>query len=186
MKRLLDISAASLGLAVMAIPALMVALAVKATSPGPAIHWSKRIGRHGRVFLMPKFRTMRVGTPQLATDRMGDPKAHLTPIGSLLRTTSLDEIPQLWSILRGDMSLVGPRPALFNQHELIRRRRAMGIDSLRPGLTGWAQVNGRDHASEDRKIELDAVYLKRASIAFDVRIIVVTAWRVVRGDGVSH
>jgi O-antigen biosynthesis protein WbqP len=186
MKRLLDILTASLGLVVMAFPALLVALAVKATSPGPALHWSKRIGRHGKLFMMPKFRTMRVGTPQLATDRMVNPAAHLTPIGWLLRTTSLDEIPQLWSILRGDMSLVGPRPALFNQNDLIRRRRELGIDALRPGLTGWAQVNGRDHASEDRKIELDAEYLQRASIAFDARIIAMTAWRVVRRDGVSH
>lgn len=186
MKRALDVLVASIGLMTLALPAAAVALAVKATSPGPAIHWSKRIGRHGQIFLMPKFRTMRVGTPQLATDRMGDPKAHLTPIGGLLRTTSLDEIPQLWSILRGDMSLVGPRPALFNQDELVRRRRELGIDALRPGLTGWAQVNGRDHASEARKIELDAEYLRRASLAFDARIIALTVWRVVRRDGVSH
>ena len=125
MKRIIDIAAASLGLAVMAIPALMVAIAVKATSRGPAIHWSKRIGRHGQLFLMPKFRSMRVGTPQLATDQMGNPEAHLTPIGRMLRTTSLDEIPQLWSILRGDMSLVGPRTALLKQKELFRRRREL-------------------------------------------------------------
>lgn len=186
MKRLLDICAASLGMAVMAIPALLVASAVKATSPGPALHWSKRIGRHGKPFLMPKFRTMRVGTPQLATDRMRSPAAHLTPIGGLLRATSLDEIPQLWSILRGDMSLVGPRPALFNQHELIRRRHELGIEALRPGLTGWAQVNGRDHASEERKIALDAEYLRQASIALDMKIVALTAWRVLRRDGVSH
>jgi O-antigen biosynthesis protein WbqP len=185
MKRIIDIAAAALGLAAMAIPALLVAIAVKATSRGPAVHWSKRIGRNGHVFLMPKFRSMRVGTPQLATDRIGSAAAHLTPIGGLLRTTSLDEIPQLWSILRGDMSLVGPRPALFNQHELIRRRRELGIDALRPGLTGWAQVNGRDHASEERKIQLDAEYLARASLAFDARIIVMTVWRVIRRDGVS-
>jgi O-antigen biosynthesis protein WbqP len=186
MKRLLDIVVASVGLATMAIPALLIAIAVKACSRGPVIHWSSRIGRNGQPFLMPKFRTMRVGTPQLATDRMGSAAAHLTPIGGLLRTTSLDEIPQLWSILRGDMSLVGPRPALFNQDELIRCRRELGIDALRPGLTGWAQVNGRDHASETRKIQLDAEYLQRASLAFDARIIAITVWRVVRRDDVSH
>jgi O-antigen biosynthesis protein WbqP len=186
MKRIIDIAAASLGLATMAVPALLVAVAVRATSRGPAIHWSRRIGRNGREFLMPKFRSMRVGTPQLASDRMGNAAANLTPIGGLLRTTSLDEIPQLWSILRGDMSLVGPRPALFNQYELIRRRRELGIDTLRPGLTGWAQVNGRDHASEEQKVRLDAEYLHRASLAFDARIIVLTVWRVVRRDGVSH
>ncbi len=186
MKRIIDIAAASLGLVTMAFPALLVAIAVRATSRGPAIHWSKRIGRNGQVFLMPKFRSMRVGTPQLATDQMGNAAASLTPIGALLRTTSLDEIPQLWSIFRGDMSLVGPRPALFNQYELIRRRRELGIDTLRPGLTGWAQVNGRDHASEEQKIRLDAEYLCRASLAFDARIIAITAWRVLCRDGVSH
>jgi O-antigen biosynthesis protein WbqP len=186
MKRAIDVACAGAGLLVLAPVASLVALAVVATSRGPALYWSDRIGRHGTVFRMPKFRTMRVGTPALATDKLANARSHLTPIGGFLRATSLDEIPQLWSILRGDMSMVGPRPALFNQHELIRRRRELGIDALRPGLTGWAQVNGRDHASEARKIELDAEYLRRASLVFDARIIALTAWRVVRRDGVAH
>jgi O-antigen biosynthesis protein WbqP len=185
-KRVVDVVFASVAAVVLAIPAMVVALAVRCTSPGPAIYWSDRIGRHGHIFRMPKFRTMRVGTPALATDKLSDARSHLTPIGGFLRATSLDEIPQLWSILRGDMSVVGPRPALFNQHELIRRRRELGVDALRPGLTGWAQVNGRDHASEARKVELDAEYLANRSLLFDARIIALTAWRVLRRDGVSH
>jgi O-antigen biosynthesis protein WbqP len=186
MKRIIDVTLAALGLVMLSPIAALVALAVASTSRGPVLYWSDRIGRHGTVFRMPKFRTMRVGTPALATDKLANPTSHLTPIGGFLRASSLDEIPQLWSILRGDMSLVGPRPALFNQHALIARRRERGIDVLRPGLTGWAQVNGRDHASEERKIELDAEYLTRASPAFDARIMLLTAWRVVRRDGVSH
>jgi O-antigen biosynthesis protein WbqP len=185
-KRAIDVASAGAGLLVLAPVAAVVALAVVATSRGPALYWSDRIGRHGNVFRMPKFRTMQVGTPAVATDKLVDARSHLTAIGGFLRATSLDEIPQLWSILRGDMSVVGPRPALFNQHELIRRRRELGIDALRPGLTGWAQVNGRDRASEERKIELDAEYLRRASLAFDARIIALTAWRVMRRDDVAH
>ncbi len=186
MKRAIDVACASAGLLVLAPVAMVIALAVVATSRGPALYWSDRSGRHGNVFRMPKFRTMQVGTPALATDKLANARSHLTAIGGFLRATSLDEIPQFWSILRGDMSIVGPRPALFNQHDLIRRRREMGIDALRPGLTGWAQVNGRDHASEDRKIELDSEYLKRASLAFDARIMALTVWRVMRRDGVAH
>lgn len=186
MKRAVDVVVAAMALLLLAPLAVLIAVAVRMSSAGPAIHWSRRAGRQGDIFLMPKFRTMQVGTPQLATDRIGDPKAHLTSIGGFLRATSLDEIPQLWSILKGDMSLVGPRPALFNQHELIRRRNELGIDALRPGLTGWAQVNGRDHASEERKIELDADYLSRASLGFDAWILLLTAWRVLRRDGVAH
>jgi O-antigen biosynthesis protein WbqP len=186
LKRAIDIVCSAAGLLALLPIAVVVAVAVKATSMGPALYWSDRIGRHGRVFRMPKFRTMLLGTPALATDKLVDPRSRLTPIGGFLRATSLDEIPQLWSIMCGDMSIVGPRPALFNQHDLIERRRALGIDVLRPGLTGWAQVNGRDHASEDRKIELDAEYLSKASFGFDIRIIGLTVWRVLRGDGVSH
>jgi O-antigen biosynthesis protein WbqP len=186
MKRALDVAFATIGLLALSPIAALVALAVASTSRGPVLYWSDRIGRHGKVFRMPKFRTMRVGTPALATDKLADPRSHLTSIGGFLRASSLDEIPQLWSILRGDMSLVGPRPALFNQHALIRRRTELGIDALRPGLTGWAQVNGRDHATEDRKVELDAEYLRRASAALDLYIVLLTAWRVVRRDGVAH
>ncbi len=186
MKRTMDVISSAIGLVALAPAWLLVAIAVLLTSRGPVLYWSDRVGRHGRLFRMPKFRTMRRGTPAVATDRLADARSHLTPVGGFLRATSLDEIPQLWSILRGDMSLVGPRPALYNQHELIRRRHDLGIDVLRPGLTGWAQVNGRDHATEERKIELDAEYAARASIAFDIRIIALTAWRVLRRDGVAH
>ena len=182
----MDVICSAIGLVALAPAGLLVALAVVVTSRGPVLYWSDRVGRHGRLFRMPKFRTMQRDTPVVATDRLADARSHLTPVGAFLRATSLDEIPQLWSILRGDMSLVGPRPALHNQHELIRRRRDLGIDVLRPGLTGWAQVNGRDHATEERKIELDAEYAARASTAFDVRIIALTAWRVLRRDGVAH
>jgi O-antigen biosynthesis protein WbqP len=166
--------------------ATLVALAVASTSRGPVLYWSDRIGRHGALFRMPKFRTMRVGTPALATDKLANPTSHLTPIGGFLRASSLDEIPQLWSILRGDMSLVGPRPALFNQHALIQRRKDLGIDALRPGLTGWAQVNGRDHASEEQKVMLDAEYMKRNTLAFDGFILLLTVRRVVSREGVAH
>ena len=175
----------SLGM-VFAVPTLLAGLLVRATSPGPILFWSPRVGRHGRPFQMPKFRTMKVGTPQVATDKLADPASRLTSIGGGLRKLSLDELPQLWSVLKGDMSLVGPRPALFNQHELIAARKARGIDVLRPGITGWAQINGRDDIPEWRKIELDEEYLRRQSIWFDLKILWLTAWRVVRRDGVAH
>ena len=162
------------------------ALLVRCTSPGPVIHWSSRVGRQGRLFSMPKFRTMMVGTPQVATDKLADPASRLTPVGGVLRKLSLDELPQLWSVIKGNMSLVGPRPALFNQHELIAARKARGIDALRPGITGWAQINGRDDIPEWRKVELDEEYLRRQSFWFDLQILWLTAWRVVRRDGVSH
>lgn len=170
----------------LALPSFVVTGMIKATSPGPVLYWSPRVGRHGRIFQMPKFRTMKVGTPQVATDKLADPASRLTPIGGFLRKFSLDEIPQLWSVLKGDMSLVGPRPALFNQHELIAARKARGIDALRPGITGWAQINGRDDIPESRKIELDEEYLHRRSFWFDLKILWLTAWRVIRRDGVSH
>jgi O-antigen biosynthesis protein WbqP len=170
----------------LALPSFVVTGMIKATSPGPVLYWSPRVGRHGRIFQMPKFRTMKVGTPQVATDKLADPASRLTPIGGFLRKFSLDEIPQLWSVLKGDMSLVGPRPALFNQHELIAARKARGIDALRPGITGWAQINGRDDIPEWRKVELDEEYLHRRSFWFDMKILWLTAWRVIRRDGVSH
>lgn len=185
-KRTLDLLAALAGSMLLALPSFVVTGMIKATSPGPVLYWSPRVGRHGRIFQMPKFRTMKVGTPQVATDKLADPASRLTPIGGFLRKFSLDEIPQLWSVLKGDMSLVGPRPALFNQHELIAARKARGIDALRPGITGWAQINGRDDIPEWRKVELDEEYLHRRSFWFDMKILWLTAWRVIRRDGVSH
>ena len=185
-KRSVDALAALAGLLILALPSLLLTVAVKITSPGPVLYWSPRVGRHGCIFQMPKFRTMKVGTPQVATDKLADPASRLTPIGGFLRKFSLDEIPQLWSVLKGDMSLVGPRPALFNQHELIAARKARGIDALRPGITGWAQINGRDDIPEWRKVELDEEYLHRRSFWFDLKILWLTAWRVIRRDGVSH
>jgi O-antigen biosynthesis protein WbqP len=185
-KRATDIAAATGLLAVLAIPLAGVALWVKATSPGPAIHWSKRVGRGNRLFLMPKFRTMRIDTPQLATHLMGDANQWLTPIGGFLRRSSLDELPQLLSVLRGDMSLVGPRPALFNQDDLVSLRTAMGVEALRPGVTGWAQVNGRDELPIPQKVALDREYLERRSFWFDLKVLALTLSKVAAGRGVSH
>ncbi|MGB8052160.1 MAG: sugar transferase, partial [Azonexus sp.] len=161
MKRLFDLVLSALGIIVLALPLLMVALAVKLTSPGPVLYWSDRVGRHNRIFRMPKFRSMRTDTPAVATHLLQDPDAWLTPIGAFLRKTSLDELPQLWSILAGDMSIVGPRPALFNQDDLIALRSERGVHELAPGLTGWAQVNGRDELPIPQKVELDVEYLRR-------------------------
>jgi len=185
-KRALDLLITLFAGAIFIVPAVALTLVIRATSPGPILYWSPRVGRHGRIFQMPKFRTMKVGTPQVATDKLADPASRLTPVGGVLRKFSLDELPQLWSVLKGDMSLVGPRPALFNQHELIAARKARGIDALRPGVTGWAQINGRDDIPEWRKVELDEEYLRRQSFCFDLKILWLTAWRVVRRDGVSH
>jgi O-antigen biosynthesis protein WbqP len=171
---------------VLALPLLMVALAVKLTSPGPVLYWSDRVGRHNRIFRMPKFRSMRTDTPAVATHLLQDPDAWLTPIGAFLRKTSLDELPQLWSILAGDMSIVGPRPALFNQDDLIALRSERGVHELAPGLTGWAQVNGRDELPIPQKVELDVEYLRRRSFLFDLRIVWLTVIKVLRRDGVSH
>ena len=185
-KRTFD-TLAGLSIAISALlPAMLAAVLVRTTSSGPILYWSPRVGRHGRIFRMPKFRTMKVGTPQVATDKLAEPASRLTPVGGVLRKLSLDELPQLWSVIKGDMSLVGPRPALFNQHELIAARKARGIDALRPGITGWAQINGRDDIPEGRKVELDEEYLRRQSFWFDLQILWLTAWRVVRRDGVAH
>ena len=186
MKRLFDLVLSALGAVVLALPLLMVALAVKLTSPGPVLYWSDRVGRHNRIFRMPKFRSMRIGTPAVATHLLQDPDAWLTPIGAFLRKTSLDELPQLWSILAGDMSIVGPRPALFNQDDLIALRTERGVHELVPGLTGWAQVNGRDELPIPQKVELDVEYLRRRSFLFDLRIVWLTVVKVLRRDGVSH
>ena len=186
MKRMADVLLAVVALLVLAVPIVVIALLVRLTSRGPALYWSDRVGRYNRIFRMPKFRTMRIGTPAVATHLLADANVRLTPIGGLLRRTSLDELPQLWSILRGDMSFVGPRPALFNQDDLIALRTARGVHELVPGLTGWAQVNGRDDLSIPVKVELDAEYLRRRSLLIDMRILGLTAVRAVRGYGVAH
>ena len=171
---------------ILAVPVALVTLAVLLTSPGPALYWSDRVGRYNKLFKMPKFRSMRVGTPVVATHLLADPQAHLTPIGGFLRKSSLDELPQLWSILVGDMSLVGPRPALFNQSDLIALRTESGVHELMPGLAGWAQVNGRDELSILNKVNLDMVYLQHQSLLMDIKIIGLTFIKVVQKNGVSH
>lgn len=185
-KRGLDIVVALALLILLSWLLALVAVAVRLTSPGPALYWSDRVGRNGRIFSMPKFRSMPVDTPALATHLMSAAELRLTPIGSFLRRTSLDELPQLWSILRGDMSLVGPRPALFNQHDLIELRQRYGVDALRPGVTGLAQVNGRDELSIPEKVRFDAEYLRTRGLATDARIVLQTVRKVLRGDGVQH
>ena len=186
MKRVFDIFLGCLAALVLLLPVLLVAIAVRLTSKGPALYWSDRVGRNNVIFKMPKFRSMRVGTPTVATHLLADAALHLTPIGSFLRKSSLDELPQLWSILAGDMSFVGPRPALFNQQDLIALRTAQGVHTLLPGLTGWAQVNGRDELPIPEKVKLDVAYLQRQSLWFDVRILWLTLVKVLRRDGVSH
>ncbi|MGK5009400.1 sugar transferase [Janthinobacterium sp. MDB2-8] len=186
MKRLFDVSVSLLAIAVLSIPLLVVAVLVKLTSPGPIVYWSDRVGRHNRIFRMPKFRTMRVDTPAVATHLLADPKRFLTPVGPFLRKSSLDELPQLWSILVGDMSFVGPRPALFNQDDLIALRAEYGVDQVLPGLTGWAQINGRDELPIPDKVRLDAEYLQRQSFFLDLKIIFLTFLKVVRRDGITH
>jgi O-antigen biosynthesis protein WbqP len=185
-KRVFDIVAALAGLVLLSPLLAGLALAVRLGSPGPALHWSRRVGRRNRIFAMPKFRSMRVGTPDVATHLLGDPEQWVTPLGRFMRRTSLDELPQLWSVLAGDMSVVGPRPALFNQDDLVALRTAAGVDALRPGLTGWAQVNGRDELPIPEKARLDREYLDRMSLAFDLKIIAATALAALSGRGVSH
>jgi len=186
MKRVFDIFLGCLAALILLLPVLLVAMAVRLTSKGPALYWSDRVGRNNVTFKMPKFRSMRVGTPAVATHLLADARSHLTPIGSFLRKSSLDELPQLWSILAGDMSFVGPRPALFNQQDLIALRTVQGVHTLVPGLTGWAQVNGRDELPIPEKVKLDVAYLQRQSLWFDVRILWLTFVKVLRRDGVSH
>jgi len=186
MKRVFDICLGCLAALVLFVPVLLVAMAVRLTSKGPALYWSDRVGRNSVIFKMPKFRSMRVGTPAVATHLLADASSHLTPIGSFLRRSSLDELPQLWSILAGDMSFVGPRPALFNQQDLIALRTEQGVHTLVPGLTGWAQVNGRDELPIPEKVKLDVAYLQRQSLWFDIRILWMTFIKVLRRDGVSH
>lgn len=186
MKRLFDLLLAVLAGLLLLVPLILVALCVKATSKGPILYWSDRVGRHNALFKMPKFRSMRIDTPAVATHLLPNPDSYLTPIGSFIRKSSLDELPQLWSILAGDMSFVGPRPALFNQQDLIELRTQAGVHTLVPGLTGWAQINGRDELPIPQKVALDAAYLQTQSFAFDVKIIVLTALKVLKRDNVTH
>ena len=186
MKRLIDLALAVVIGVLILIPVVLLAIAVRTTSKGPALYWSDRVGRNNVNFKMPKFRSMRTDTPAVATHLLPDPDSFLTPIGSILRKSSLDELPQLWSILKGDMSFVGPRPALFNQHDLVALRTQAGVHALIPGLTGWAQINGRDELPIPQKVALDIEYLQRKSLRFDLTIILLTGWKVIRRDNVTH
>lgn len=186
LKRLFDLLLVILAGLLLILPGLLVAILVKLSSPGPILYWSDRVGRNNQLFKMPKFRSMNVGAPVVATHLLADPDAYLTPVGSFLRRSSLDELPQLWSILVGDMSLVGPRPALFNQKDLIELRTRAGVHGLLPGLTGWAQINGRDELPIPQKVVLDTEYLHRQSLFFDLKIILLTVWKVLRRDNVAH
>lgn len=185
-KRLFDLSLALILLMPLSPLMLLVSVCVRLSSRGPALYWSDRVGRDNRIFRMPKFRTMRVDTPAVATHLLNNPDAYLTPIGNFLRKSSLDEFPQLYSILKGDMSFVGPRPALYNQDDLIELRTCKGVHVLTPGLTGWAQINGRDDLTVPVKVEFDSYYLKNHSMMLDIKILYRTFFKVARRDGVSH
>jgi len=186
MKRAFDLVLAAVTAIVLLLLIMLVALLVRLTSTGPALYWSDRLGCNNIIFRMPKFRTMKLDTPVVATHLLSDPNVNLTPIGGFLRKTSLDELPQLWNILKGDMSFVGPRPALFNQNDLIALRKEKGVDKLLPGLTGWAQVNGRDELPIPQKVALDVKYMDMQSFWFDMKILWMTFLKVVMRDGVSH
>ena len=186
MKRVFDILLSMLAAIFLLVPIAAIAIVVKLTSPGPVLYWSDRVGLGNRLFRMPKFRSMKIDTPAVATHLLANPKLYITPVGAFLRKTSLDELPQIWSILVGDMSFVGPRPALFNQHDLIELRSQYGIHQLLPGLTGWAQINGRDELPIPEKVALDIEYMKRRSLSFDCLIIWRTAAKVLKRHGVSH
>lgn len=186
MKRLLDVIFALLSLILLTIPMLAVSILIKLTSRGPVLYWSERVGRYNKIFKMPKFRSMRIDTPPVATHLLAEPNKHITPIGKWLRKTSLDEIPQLISVLKGDMSFVGPRPALFNQDDLVTLRTSKNIHTLIPGITGWAQINGRDELPVPVKVEHDLYYLRHRSFLFDIKILVMTLSNVIGGKGVMH
>ena len=186
MKRLLDRSLVFISVIVLFIPILIIALAVKLTSKGPVLYWSDRVGRNNKIFSMPKFRSMRSDTPEVASHLLQEPDAWVTPIGNFLRKSSLDELPQIWSVLKGEMSFVGPRPALYNQADLIALRKEAGIDKLLPGMTGWAQINGRDELSIEEKVIFDKEYLNKKSILFDLKIILLTIIRIIKSDGIKH
>ena len=186
MKRIFDLILTIFLFLVLLISLLLIAVLVISTSKGPALYWSKRIGKNNKIFKMPKFRSMMTGTPAVATHLLDDPDSYLSPIGGFLRLSSLDELPQLFSVLKGDMSFVGPRPALFNQEDLITLRTEKGVHKLLPGITGWAQVNGRDELSIPDKVALDVEYLNRQSFWFDMKILWMTFLKVIKRDGVSH
>ncbi|MDP1595512.1 MAG: sugar transferase [Methylotenera sp.] len=186
MKRLFDLWLAFFASLFLLLPFMLIAAMVRFTSAGPVFYWSGRVGRNNKIFNMPKFRSMRVDTPAVATHLLADPQQFLTPIGSFLRKSSLDELPQLWSIIKGDMSFVGPRPALFNQDDLIELRTQHGVDKLVPGLTGWAQINGRDELPIPDKVGLDVEYVNNQSFWFDLKILLLTFLKVIRRDGVQH
>lgn len=186
LKRFFDLIIVLICTIIWIVPCLLIALAIKIDSKGPVIFWSKRVGRFEHPFMMPKFRSMKIDAPLVATDQLSSPDFFITRVGRFLRLTSLDELPQLWSIAIGDMSFVGPRPALFSQVDLMAARKSLGIDVLLPGLTGWAQVNGRDEIPLDRKIQFDYEYLKNTSILFDMKIILLTIKKVLLKEGVVH
>jgi O-antigen biosynthesis protein WbqP len=186
MKRCFDFVMALILIIIMALPIAVIAVIVRITSPGPAFYWSKRVGKNNKYFLMPKFRTMQSGSPEVATHLLQNAEDYLTSFGSFLRGTSLDEMPQLWSVLKGDMSFVGPRPALFNQDDLIKLRNEKGISVLTPGITGWAQINGRDDISNPVKVSYEEYYLKNKSFLFDLKIIWNTFFKVLKKEGVAH
>jgi len=186
MKRIFNLLLCVVLLLLLAAPMLFITIAVRLTSKGSVLYWSDRVGKENKIFKMPKFRTMLVDTPSVATHLLTDPDIYLSPIGRFLRRSSLDELPQLFSVLKGDMSFVGPRPALFNQDDLISLRSEKGVDKLLPGITGWAQVNGRDKLSLSDKVLLDKEYLKRQSILFDLKILWTTFFMIIKRDGVSH
>ena len=185
-KRFFDIILSLLLFCFLAVPLLLIALVIKLTSKGPVIHWSKRVGTGNEIFLMPKFRSMYTNTPQVATHLLQNSDSFVTPVGRFLRKTSLDEVPQLFSVLKGDMSLVGPRPALFNQDDLVQLRTSYGIQNLRPGVTGWAQINGRDDLPIPVKVEFDADYMRNSSLLFDCKIIFLTVFKVLLSKGIKH
>lgn len=186
MKRIFDVLLSLLLLCFLSIPMIFIALLVKLSSKGPVLYWSKRVGINNTIFKMPKYRTMNTDTPQVATHLMKYPDLYITSVGSFLRKFSLDELPQLWSILKGDMSFVGPRPALFNQHDLIKLRTEKGISRLTPGVTGWAQINGRDDLPIPVKVTYDEYYMQHQSFLFDIKILWKTFFKVVNKEGVSH
>jgi O-antigen biosynthesis protein WbqP len=186
MKRLFDLTFVLIAIILTLLPILIIWLALRLSSEDSALYWSDRVGRNNIIFKMPKFRSMVADTPELATHLLSDPKIYLTPIGSFLRKRSLDELPQLWSILKGDMSFVGPRPALFNQNDLVALRTKSGVDQILPGLTGWAQVNGRDDLPIQQKVDLDIEYMQLQCLRFDLKILWLTVLKVTSRDGVSH
>ena len=186
MKRLFDLSFSIVLLLLLIVPMLLIAIAIRLTSKGPALYWSERVGRNNKIFKMPKFRSMQITTPNIATHLLDNPNSYLSPIGLFLRTTSLDELPQLFSVINGDMSFVGPRPALFNQDDLIALRNKKGIEKLLPGITGWAQVNGRDELSIPDKVVFDEEYMHRQSFWLDMKILGMTLFKVIKRIGVNH